>query len=263
MKKAILVFALVLVVAFAAFATESDPSNTVGFIKYQYIVGPDTVGFGLGFTPFSLPFNYYRPGYFGTTSIDTIIGTQAANGDELWDQNTGGVATYYLAWYGAYAMYNTHAFWWRHPSYAIPPQYVDVTTAGEVNTGLVNYGNVPAGFTAYGSPIASPTLYSSLELDMTGMTYFEVWNQNTGAVSTYYGGWFPDGTFQPGQAIWVKNNDGVASPSPWIYDPTDDPGRGTTIMQTPAVRTAPRTEPIQRVAPQTNNRKTVPSKRTH
>jgi hypothetical protein len=263
MKKAFFVTTLILVVAFAAFATESDPSNTVGFIKYQYVVGPDTVGFGLHFTPFALPFNYYRPGYVATTSMDTIIGNQGANGDELWNQNSGAIATYFAGWYGAFPMLNTQAYYWNHPNYASPPLYVNVTTAGEVNTGLVNYGIVPTNFTSYGVPIASPTLFSSMEMDLTGMTYFEVWNQNTGAISTYYGGWYPDGTLQPGQAISIKNNDGVPSPSPWIYDPTDDPGRGTVMMQTPPTRVPPRTEPIQRVAPTTPKKRAVPSKRTH
>ena len=92
MRKALLITALALLVAFAAYATESDPSNTVGFIKFQRI----GFGFASGYSPFSLPFNYYQPGYIPTTSEVDIIGNQAMDGDELWSQNTGTSSLFYL-----------------------------------------------------------------------------------------------------------------------------------------------------------------------
>ena len=265
MRKTILVMALVFAVAFAAFATESDPSNTVGFIKYQYIVGVDTVGFGVGFTPFMLPFNYYQPGYIATTSIDTIIGPQAIDGDEVWSQQRFLIASYfYGVWYGGYPMYNTDAYWYNHPIYATPPNYVDITTAGEVNTVPVNYGIVATGFTPYGIPIASNTLCSSLELEATGMDPIEVWDQLSFLIYFYYfGAWYPDGTLIPGHPIWINNTTGAPSPSAWVYDPTDDPGRGTTtIIQRSSHRTPIQTQPIERVLPSTPKRSTTPDKRS-
>jgi len=264
MRKVIFVTAIILAVALAAFATESDPSNTVGFIKYQYISGPDTTGFPYGFTPFMLPFKYFRPGYFQTTNIDSIIGAQAADGDEVWNQRTGAVATYFFGvWYGGFPLLYTDAFWYNHPLYA-PGTDVDITTAGEVNAAPINYGNIPVGFFAYGLPIVSPTACSSLELELVGLDPLEVWDQLSGGVYFYFfGAWYPDGVLQPGGPIWTNNTSGAPSPSPWIYDPTDDPGRGTTIIQTPAVGSPNRTQTIERAVPSTPRRSAVPSQRTH
>ncbi|KPL07784.1 hypothetical protein AMJ86_02850 [bacterium SM23_57] len=265
MRKTILVMALVFAVAFAAFASESDPSNTVGFMTYQYVVGVDTVGFGVGFTPFMLPFNYYQPGYIATTSIDTIIGAQAIDGDEVWSQQRFLSATYfYGVWYGGYPLYNTDAYWYRHPIYSTPPNYVNITTAGEVNTAPINYGIIGTGFTPYGIPIVSNTLCSSLELEATGLDPIEVWDQV--AYLTYYyffGGWYPDGNLVPGQPIWINNTTGSASPNAWVYDPTDDPGRATTtVIQRSSHRTPIQTQPIERVLPSTPKRSTTPDKRS-
>lgn len=259
----ILILTLVLAVAMTAFATESDPSNTVGFVKYQYVVGSDTLGFQYGFTPFMLPFNYYQPGYIVTTHIDTVIGAQAADGDEVWSQSTFQIATYfYGVWYSAYPLYNTVAYWYNHPDYA-PGLEVDITTAGEVNTSTINYGVIPTGFTPYGIPIAAPTLCSSLELEATGLDPIEVWDQMSFLIYFYYfGAWYPDGTINVGTPIWINNTTGAASPNAWVYDPTDDPGRGTAIMQSPHHRTPTQTQTIERVVPSTPKRTTSPSKRT-
>jgi hypothetical protein len=239
MRKVFLATALVLMVAFAAFATESAPSNTVGFIKYQY--ESPAHGFPVGFTPFMLPFDYYQPGYVGTTSLDTIIGSQAADGDEVWAQTAGWIDFYFGGvWYGGDIMVNTDAYWYNHPDYA-PGTYVNITTAGEVRTATTDYGPLPDGFTAYGIPVAGNTLYSSLELENVGLDYLELWDQLQGSIAfLYLGTWYDDLEILPGYAIWIYQATGSPSPNSWVYDPSDDPGRGTASA--PSIH---RTAPIQ------------------
>jgi hypothetical protein len=246
MRKALLVTALALLVAFAAYATESDPSNTVGFIKMQRAGH----GFLNGFSAFMLSFDYYMPGYHATTSIDTIIGTQATDADEIWSQTRGTSAVYYYGlWYNVYPMYNTDFYWFYH---YFTTDTVNITTAGEVVTSAINYGPIPAGFNAYGIPIAQNTLCSSLDLDdiTPDPGYLEVWDQVNAATYIYYSpAWYPDGTIIPSCPVWVYNPSGAAFGS-WTYNPGDDPLDGITS----SVRVSPITPEIRN-----NDRAITPS----
>ena len=250
MRKLFLATALVLMVAIAVMATESAPSNTVGFIKNST--------FPLGFTAFMLPFDYYQPGYIATTNLDTIVGAQANDGDEIWSQNWGWIAVYFGGvWYtSGDPMLNTDAFWYNNYG-----SNVTVTTAGEVRTASINYGVIPIGFTAYGLPVAQNTAYSSLELELVGLDYIELWDQISGGINVlYYGTWYDDLDIVPANPIWLWTD--TVSPNAWTYDPSDDPGRGTARATSPT-RVAPvQPRSIERAVPSHNTR-TVPSRRTH
>jgi hypothetical protein len=250
MRKIFLATALVLMFAIAVMATESAPSNTVGFIKN------DT--FPLGFTPFMLPFDYYQPGYIATTSLDTIIGAQANDGDEIWSQSYGWIDFYFGGvWYGGDPMVNTDAYFYNNYT-----SDVTVTTAGEVVTHTVDYGIIPAGFTAYGIPVAQNTAYSSLELEDVGLDYLELWDQVQGTINFLFAGtWYDDSDIIPTYPIWLYTD--TASPNAWTYDPTDDPGRGTASATSPH-RIAPmQPRSIERAVPSMHNTRSVPSRRTH
>ena len=251
MRKLFLATALVLMVAIAVMATESAPSNTVGFIK--------NTTFPLGFSAFMLPFDYYQPGYTLTTSLDTIVGTQANDADEIWSQRYGWIASYFGGvWYtSGDPMLNTDAFWYSNYG-----SNVTVTTAGEVRTASVNYGIIPAGFTAYGLPVAQNTAYSSLELELVGLDYLELWDQNSGDItSLWMGTWYPDLDIIPANPIWLYTD--IASPNAWVYDPSDDPGRGTTGATIPSRMAPIQPQSIDRAVPAINNTRSVPSRRTH
>jgi hypothetical protein len=206
-----------------------------------------------------LPFDYYQPGYIATTNLDTIVGAQANDGDEIWSQNYAWIATYYGGvWYtSGDPVLNSDAFWYSNYG-----SDVTVTTAGEVRTAAVDYGIIPIGFTAYGLPVAQNTAYSSLELELVGLDYIELWDQNLGSINILYlGTWYDDLDIVPANPIWLYTD--TASPNAWTYDPSDDPGRGTASATTPH-RIAPmQPRSIERAVPTINNTRTVPSRRTH
>ncbi len=259
MRKALLITALVLCVAFAAYALESGPSNTVGFMKMQR----NGIGFLNGFSPFMLWADYYQPGYTPTTSIDTIIGAQGSDADEIWSQTRGLSAIYFGGfWYNIYPLYNTDAYWWYHYLY---PDTVNITTAGEVVTTDILYGPIAPGFNAYGIPIAQNTLCSSLDLDdiIPDPGYLEVWDQIQGMSYIYFSpAWFPDGNILPSYPAWVYNPGAVAT-GPWTYSPGDDPLDGSTS----AVRVspiAPKTRSVDRAtAPSNTKNAPTPNRRVH
>ena len=100
MKKLIAIIAI-LAFATTVFATESDPSETVGFVKIDADVG---------YTSFGLPFTFYDALHAQTMALDDIIGAQFTGSpippqsDQLIDMNTGAFATYNpgtLTWVGA------------------------------------------------------------------------------------------------------------------------------------------------------------------
>jgi hypothetical protein len=249
MRKAFLVTALALLVAFAAYATESDPSNTVGFIKMQR----NGHGFLVGFSPFMLSFDYYQPGYTPTTAIDTIIGAQGSDADELWSQTRGLTAIYFGGlWYNVYPLYNTDAYWWYH--YLYPADTVNVTTAGEVVTSDILYGSIATGFNAYGIPIADTMSCSRLDLDDISPDpgYLEVWDQIQGTIYIYFSpSWYPNGVILPTYPIWVYNTG--APTGAWTFSPGDDGRDGSTSAARISPIT-PETRSVDRATAPSNTR---------
>ena len=214
---------LLVCIILPGYAVESDHSNTVGFIKFVEIEGGDTVGFTDGFNPFMLPFTYYQPGYFRTTHVDSIIGTQAMDGSEVWSQTTYQVSTYfYGVWYSPFPLVNTDAYWYGIVLYR--PYENVITTAGEVTTDTVYYGQIPTGLTPYGIPIAGNTPCSYLDLENAGLDMLEIWDQMSYAIYSFYNGsWYPDGDIIPGHPTWINNTSGAPSPNAWKYIPSNDP----------------------------------------
>jgi hypothetical protein len=258
MRKALLITALVLCVAFAAYATESDPSNTVGFIKMQR----SGTGFLTGFSPFMLSFDYYVPGYTPTTTIDDIIGPQGSDADELWSQTRFLSAVYFGGlWYSVYPLYNTDAYWWYH--YLYVADTVNVTTAGEVVTTDILYGPIVPGFSAYGIPIAENTNCSQLDLDdiVPDPSYIEVWDQIQFASYIYFTpSWYPDGVILPSYPIWILNP-GVTT-GPWTFSPNDD-GRDGSTSAARLSPIAPETRSVDRATAPSNTRNTpTPDRRS-
>lgn len=258
MRKALLITALALCIAFTAYATESDPSNTVGFIKMQRA----GTGFLNGFSPFMLSFDYYVPGYTPTDTFDDIIGAQASDADEVWSQTRFLSAVYFGGfWYNVYPLYNTDAYWWYHYLY---PDTVNVTTAGEVATADILYGPIVPGFSAYGIPIAQNTNCSQLDLDdiIPDPAYIEVWDQVLLMSYIYFTpSWYPDGALVPSYPIWVYNP-GVTT-GPWTFSPGDD-GRDGSTSAARISPIAPETRSIDRATAPSNTRNApTPNRRVH
>jgi len=90
MKKLIAIIAI-LAFATTVFATESDPSETVGFVKIDADVG---------YTSFGLPFTFYDALHAQTMALDDIIGNQFTGGalffqsDQIMDINSGAIGWY-------------------------------------------------------------------------------------------------------------------------------------------------------------------------
>ncbi|MCD4818020.1 MAG: hypothetical protein K8S23_04970 [Candidatus Cloacimonetes bacterium] len=89
MKRTIITVLLVLSLTFLI-ALESDPSETVGFVK---------ITAGMGYTPFALPFTFYDATHTETHLVSDIIGDQVTGGtpttsDRIIDVNTGQFAFY-------------------------------------------------------------------------------------------------------------------------------------------------------------------------
>ncbi len=221
MKKLIAIIAI-LALATTAFATESDPSETVGFVK---------VVADVGFTPFALPFTFYNAPHTQTMELDDIIGVQltpglAFNADKLWDINTGWTA--YLnqvgnVWTGTLAdsgftLGNAYYIQNKHDS-------TDVYLAGEVDQSSVNYGLMALGFNPVGVREAGTPHLDDCDLLSSGFTgglafnSDKIWDLNNGQTSYYNtntSSWVGFTNLTPGHAynIQVKN-----TAFTWIYDP--------------------------------------------
>lgn len=254
MRNVFIIATLALLIAFAAYATESDPSNTVGFIKIQNFGH----GFVPGFNPFALSFDYYKVGYIPTDSVEYIVGDQAAFGDEIWSQNPSQPNTlvYIGSWFGSALcpLTNTDAYWYRH---TLGTDTINITTAGEVFTGSVNYGPLSPGFNQAGIPSASTLTCEQLDLDdIAGIGNLELWIQN-GSTATYLASmsmWIPASfPIDPGYAIWVRNLGSTTGD--WILNISDD-GRGTSGARMAPV--PPQTRSVDR-ATTPSNTKNVPT----
>jgi len=228
MKKLIAIIAI-LALATTAFATESNPSETVGFVK---------VVADVGFTPFALPFTFYDATHTQTMELDDIIGDQltpglAFNADKLWDQND--FITAYLnqttgLWTGTLA---DSGFTLGH-AYYIENKHdsTEVYLAGEVDQSSVDYGLFAMGFTPVGVREAGTPLLDDCDLLSSGFTgglafnSDKIWDMNdftTAWYNTTTNSWVGFQNLQPGHFYYmeVKN-----TPFTWIYDPLS---KGTKV----------------------------------
>ena len=226
MKKLIAIIAI-LAFATTVFATESDPSETVGFIKIDADVG---------YTPFGLPFTFYDALHAQTMALDDIIGAQFTGSpippqsDQIIDINTGAYGTYNSvasAWVGMTSFTANHAQYAYvlsgHPN-------VDMYLAGQVDQSSIDFGTMDVGYNVVGIREAGVVNVSDLDLVSSGFTGSPIPPQsdqlidmNTGAFATYNPGtltWVGAlTTVTPGHTYYVFVRSGH-TPFDWTYDPT-------------------------------------------
>ena len=210
----------ILALATTAFALESLPSETVGFVK---------VVADVGFTPFALPFTFYNAPHTQTMELDDIIGDQltpglAFNADKLWDMNYN--ITAYLnqvgnVWTGPLA---DSAFTLGH-AYYIQNKHdsTDVYLAGEVDQSSVDYGLMAMGFTPVGVREAGTPHLDDVDLLSSGFTggmafdSDKIWDMSNNTTAWYNGvSWVGFTNLQPGHFYYIQVKN---APFTWIYDP--------------------------------------------
>ena len=224
------IIALIVIMAFAtyAFATESDPSETVGFVKLPSAAGT--------YTPFGLPFTFYDATHTQTMTLDDIIGAQFTGAgapflsDQIIDINTG-----------SYGWYNTGTSTWagmtsftaNHANYAYVRSghpAVDMYLAGQVDQSVINFGTMTAGtYNPVGIREAGEVNVSTLDLVSSGFTGAtapflsdQLIDMNTGSYAWYNTGtstWQGMSTITPGHAYYVYVRAGHTS-FDWTYNPT-------------------------------------------
>ncbi len=231
MKRTIITVLLVLSLTFLI-ALESDPSETVGFVK---------ITAGMGYTPFALPFTFYDATHTETHLVSDIIGDQVTGGtpttsDRIIDVNTGQFAFYNSGtstWAGTLSnMDASHAFYIQVKNTAL-----DLYLAGTVEDVTVDYGTLAVGYNAVGIQSASELLVSELNLVESGFTggtpttSDRIIDVNTGQFAFYNSG---TGTFAgtlanitPGHVYYVQVKNTAFN---WIFNPA--PPRESLFKQT-------------------------------
>ena len=223
MKKLVLLITILALVT-AAFAAESDPSETVGFFKIDADVG---------YTPFGLPFTFYDASHTPTMTLDDIIGDQFTGGafiflsDQIVDINTGS-----YGWYNGSNWQNMPSFTANHAFYAYVlsgHSNVDMYLAGQVDQSSINFGTMAVGYNPVGIREAGEVNVSDLDLVSSGFTggnfifqSDQIIDMNTGNYAWYNIGtstWNGMSTITPGHAYYVYVLSGHSS-FDWTYNPT-------------------------------------------
>ncbi len=225
MKKLIAIIAI-LALATTAFATESLPSETVGFVKIDADVG---------YTPFGLPFTFYDATHAQTMTLDNIIGAQFTGGaapflsDQIIDINTGN-----YGWYntGASAWAGMTSYTANHPNYAyvlVGHPNVDMYLAGQVDQSTINFGTMAVGYNPIGIREAGDVIISDLDLVSSGFTggaapflSDQLIDINTGNYAWYSTGtstWQGMANITIGHAYYIYVLSGH-TPFDWTYNPT-------------------------------------------
>ena len=245
---------VILTFAVALMATESDPSETVGFYK---------IDADIGYTPFALPFTFYianptpPPSIMETMELDDIIGDQltagmAFNADKLWDINEGWTA--YLnqvtgLWTGTLA---DSAFTLGHAYYIENKQASsqEVYLAGTVDQSVADYGLMDMGFNPVGVREAGNVLLDDIDLLSSGFTggmafnSDKIWDLNNGTTSYYNtmsSSWVGFDTLTIGHAYYIQVKN---TPFTWVYDPGSKGGRAlskTKVVTPVTPKVTPRT----------------------
>ena len=227
MKKLIAIIAI-LALATSAFATESDPSETVGFVKLQCNAGD--------YTPFALPFTFYVAHPTPTMALDDIIGAQFTGGvapflsDQIKDINTG-ASGWYNTGTGSWTLANFTANHGNYANVLSTHPAVDMYLAGQVDQSVIVFGTMAAGnYNAVGIREAGEVSVADLDLVSSGFTggaapfqSDQIKDMNTGnsawyntGTSTWVGGLT---NIIPGHVYYIYVLSGH-TPFDWTYNPT-------------------------------------------
>lgn len=233
MKKSIIVMLLVFFIS-ALLALESDPSETVGYVKIETQTG---------YYPFSLPFTFYDDTYTQTWDLDDIIGDQLTGNmiPFLADQIIpveGGAIGYYngTTWTGITQFQDGHAYYVVIQS-ANPE--VDMYLAGTVEQTAVSFGTMQTGYNPVGIREAGVVSLDDIDLLSSGFTgnaipflSDQIIPVEGGTIGWHNGSsWQGFSTVSPGKAYFVVVQ-AANTPFTWTYDPS-------TRGDVPAVTTAP------------------------
>jgi len=214
MKKLIAIIAI-LALATTAFATESDPSATVGFVKYECVT---TAGTNFNFV--ALPMD---AGYTMASDLGDAIGS--CNAVAEWDASTqawGQQASYIvpIGWLGDFALESGHAYMINVTA------DVDVYIAGDLPAdpifNLVTTAGTNFNFIMVPLSMSSLTMAGALGDDIGVCNAVASWDPTTqawGQQASYIIpiGWLGDFAIDIGQPLMVN----VTADTPW---PTADKG---------------------------------------
>ena len=225
MKKLIAIIAI-LALATTAFATESDPSETVGFVKIDADVG---------YTPFGLPFTFYDATHTPTMALDDIVGAQFTGGvapfmsDQIIDINTG-ASGWYNTGTGTWTLVNFTANHGNYANVLSTHPNVDMYLAGQVDQSTIIFGTMAVGYNVVGIREAGEVILSDLDLVSSGFTggaasfmSDQIIDMNTGSSA-----WYSTGTSTwvggltnviPGHVYYI-NVLSTHTPFDWTYNPT-------------------------------------------
>lgn len=237
MKKVMFVVLSLLIVS-AAFATESGPSNKVGYTKINALGGAGTVStpFGIAFQTWDVPVGNVPSYGVNSTCPSDIFGDQANCGslvtaDRVLRQDNGQFAyrgTPSCAWTNQLetncGAVPGRAFWYQNKTGADRPLVV----AGEVNNSG-NYATITMGegaFTAYAWRDSRDLDRDDLNLLAAGftggtlVTSDRVIDQISGEffvrlAASWSGALNP---VRPGRAYWIQNKDHANNDWPYNYD---------------------------------------------
>lgn len=229
MKKLIAIIAI-LAFATTVFATESDPSETVGFVK---------IASSVGYTPFSLPFTFYDATHTETMDIDDVIGNQLTGGTIFTGDRIieiGGTAYSYLlaagTWSGTLVDFvDNKGYYFKIQS---GHSAKDVYIAGTVEQSAQLIANCGVGYTSVSVNEAGEIPVANLDLITSGFTGGTIFDSDRlielgGTAYAYYntttlnwGGSLLN--IEPGKVYYVKVQSGH-TPFNWNYDPFS---KGTT-----------------------------------
>ena len=216
--------ATIVILAFACtlMAAESDPSETVGFVKYDTDVG---------YNLFSLPVAY------DDYEVTYVLGTQPGltSGDKVTDMNLGTVMTYYGAVNG----------WWPLDNILPGNGYLlevsadsAIYLAGEVNPSII-VKLINPGFTIFALDESRNVLIADSTLGIPNLLSGDkITDINNGTITTYYGavnGWWPDNNYIDPIHVYLLE---TAYPDTftWTYIPNPPAGplgKNLTVVKKP------------------------------
>jgi len=239
MKKAILPILLLFFGVTCLLALESEPSSTVGFLKYQV---------GQGYSYFCLPFTFYKNvggTLTETMTIEDIVGTQmtggstSLNSDRIMNLRTGGYG--YLKtdghWYTMTSFEDNVPYRFHHRAatslnvflagtvvresqtvgtFAVGGSYAAVREAASVNVSQLDLNPGTGGFAGAGTSLAADLISDPITGNIA-------WYKTT---TSAWQGLFQNTT--PGIPIYVLIRSGHPGFT-WTYDPNS---RGTSYTNT-------------------------------
>ena len=223
MKKA-LVLALTGVCVVVAFATESDPSNTVGFINQTVPVGYSTfsacpIGAGVG------------------VSAATYLAGQGSPTDKIFEYTPGGWVPYDYAFWASSLNFNYNSHYVYQNLAGFPQSLV---IAGDViaeGTPLL-MGNFVPGFNGYGHPLPMNNNLNVDDLDLIASGYGTagdaIYEMSSGSWVPYVFPFLP--TLNAGESYIVKSG----STFTWNYTV----GATPVAVETPSVRKTAKSQSI-------------------